>query len=552
MVILDTSKLAISIEVRDHWHHQHPEAIQIIDVTARHPQQGQLGAIASLTAWRLVRAHIRDDFLHILDADHQELANVFDKYGQVRPHIIEPVYYNGSGCWGKELNKGSLFYVFGVSVEKRFRGQGIGSWFLDKFLHSDQVQQLDVVTCWPAPMNRHGALWEATRDRQLAFFRKNHFRRIGRTSLFGYSSNEVHPSRRIAVAQDVEQLGADFKAPDNPKLEFPLHTAIYLDTTSQVIDTIQQHYNRDPSSIHVSDWVGATPLHIAAAKPNVFALRKLLSWDMSADLVNTKNAEGETPLGTLRAHMNAARMVADANLSLDWQGYPEDALEAEFLLKRSMGIPVPSTFQQYIGNNRYGCTCGHCGGGWFSPRMRFQLTSACDHHWARFMGLIVEILDKEVFESKQVTELEDFLDPCCRYIPPVFKSSFFKTFYEGYCSVFCLVWQSLTAPDAVLSWDSVRHQSDFPGAPNRMGTNFYFRKGGLVAYVFDAITDRAYEVSALRNGEHDEKHKDNVRWTALPTCANDLDFRLVRSMLGLSRGAKWGPYTRSDFEALGY
>lgn len=46
-------------------------------------------------------------------------ATLFNKYGKVKPHIIEEGYRNGTGCWGKELNSGELVYIFYARVDEQ-------------------------------------------------------------------------------------------------------------------------------------------------------------------------------------------------------------------------------------------------------------------------------------------------------------------------------------------------------------------------------------------------------------------------------------------------
>ncbi|KAF7289340.1 Ankyrin repeat family protein [Mycena indigotica] len=519
-------KNELQIHVKSKRHIESPRHIKVFKVTATHGNE----VIASLKIWKIVRTEFRDDFLVTLYEELFELSELFDKYGRVRPRIIEPGYHSGTMCWGEELNKGDLFYIFSVSVKEELHvnGQGIGSWLLNKFLRSQRIQQEDIVICWPTYNDIDDPV-EETGDRQVAFFRKNHFRRIGRTRFFGYSRNNRHVSRLLSIEEDVEELGAGFKeAPTDPQREYPLRHAIRCDKTSRIVDTIQEYYDRDPSSIHAFDWAGFTPLHTAADNVNLFALRKLLSWDMSADLVNITNASGETPLGALQLQMNCDRTDVDTQLVYNWEGYPEDELEAEFLLKQRMGIPVPSTLGEYIQKSRYGCTCGQCTGGWLSPRMRFQLS--CKAAYA--MDTMPEFYDE--FTQGKPGDLTQLYYLHSDYIPPTFQSNFYLSFYEGYCNVFRAIYELLESTDEILSVETVERRLP--------GTSYYLRKGGRIEFVLDAITNTAYEASALRDNEHEEIFGEDEGWTALPTCANDLDFQLVRTVLGLIPGKRWGPY----------
>ncbi|KAF7289319.1 Ankyrin repeat family protein [Mycena indigotica] len=526
--ILNKNELKIRTKLQDH--REHPRAIQEVSVTVTHPQHK---TVATLSAWRLDRPYFCDRFLQILDEEidemHEFSATLFDKYGNVQPHLVEPGYRSGSGCWGRELNEGVLFYIFWVSVEEALRGQGIGSWMLDKFLHSKHVEENDTVTCWPTPMGIEGELWEDAKNRQVAFFRKNHFRRIGRTVFFAYSPNNNHPSRRVAVKDDVQALSEIFSSVPDPaktRQEYPLHAAIFDDKTGQIATLIQSCYDSDPSSVHTSDLTGFTPLHIAAGQANVIAIRKLLSWDMSSDLLNATNSDGATPLELLQSTMSSSRNFSEMLLD-NWRGYSADALEAEFLLKQSMGMLVQSTVEQYTAKNKYGCTCGRCAGGWLSPRMRFQLE--CQAAYAK--DTMPDLYDD--FTPRQPASFDYYMHS--DYIPRRFQSSFYLSFYKGYCDVFNAVYELLSSTNEVFSLANVKRYLSNDSV-------FYFRKGGRLEYVFDAITDSAFQQSSLGDGEHERIFADYEHWTTLPTCANDLEFHLVRLMLGMNPRERWGPY----------
>ncbi|KAG6877051.1 hypothetical protein C0993_010738 [Termitomyces sp. T159_Od127] len=123
-----------------------------------------------------------------------------------------------------------------------------------------------------------------------------------------------------------------------------------------------------------------------------------------------------------------------------------------------------------------------------------------------------------------------------------------KTFYVGWQSIFVVIADFLNKTNQPLSVDAILARS----APER-GVNFFFSKGGRVEYAFDALTDGALQQSPLGDGEFEEVWKDDAVWTEMPVCENDLEFGLVRQMLGLGRNVRWGPYrsltsTRSHSE----
>jgi len=68
-----------------------------------------------------------------------------------------------------------------------------------------------------------------------------------------------------------------------------------------------------------------------------------------------------------------------------WNGYKDEDLMLEVLLKRAMGMDVPEgTNEEYLRKRKWGCTCGQCDDGWMSKRMRFQLKCQFSYPTAYF------------------------------------------------------------------------------------------------------------------------------------------------------------------------
>jgi hypothetical protein len=141
---LDLKDIRFQIKVKNHF--EHPRVIKTISVRAEHPQ---LGDIVSLNAWRISRANCAGSFLSIMDEEnemHQFSVTLFDKYGKIRPHLVDPGYRSGTGCWGREINSGELVYILDMKVNEQVSGicvlrrfncsprlsvSGEGSWNLD-------------------------------------------------------------------------------------------------------------------------------------------------------------------------------------------------------------------------------------------------------------------------------------------------------------------------------------------------------------------------------------------------------------------------------------
>ncbi|KAJ6590025.1 hypothetical protein DFH09DRAFT_1027257 [Mycena vulgaris] len=362
---IDTDNLVVRIITRRH--SDYPAVIEIISVRVKTPESDKL--IGCLTAWRISRAACRGSFFEVMDVtdETQQFAvTLFDKFGEVRPHLVNPGCRSGSGCWGREMNSGNLVYIIDMTVKDSYQGQGVGTWMLKQFLGSNHVQIDDTVICWPSPINSiNKEVWTAARDMQVAFFRKNHFRRIGRTVFFGYSPKSDHPSRSIAFNADVGVLGDDFPNPASTNIgelqrQFPLHFAIARDKTANIATTIQAIYDKDPTSIHKADDMGITPIFMAVTLTNVIAIRKLLEWDLRSDLENSANADGVTPLERLEDIMRSEREFVET--FDEWKGYSHHQLTIEYLLKQAMGQAVEEeNVEEYIFKRNGFKFCPCCG-----------------------------------------------------------------------------------------------------------------------------------------------------------------------------------------------
>ncbi|KAK7057662.1 hypothetical protein R3P38DRAFT_2842330 [Favolaschia claudopus] len=354
MVNLDT--LALAIKAKNH--PEYPGIIKRIFVQVQCPQLGNIG---SLEAWRISRSQCAGSFLEIMDVDeetHQFSIALFDNDGRLLPELVNPGHRSGTGCWGREMDSGKLLYILDFTIDEAHRGQGIGTWALSKFLESQHVKATDTVACWPTPVGINDKeLWHATRDRQIAFFRKNHFRRIGRTSFFGFSPRSDHPSRSIPIDADADALGSNFNAgtdisPQGLNIQYPLHSAIIHVRSAEVTPIIQSFYDQNPDSIHQPDDMGFTPILVAVASHNLVAVRKLLGWDLSADLRSRANAKGITPLELAEGGMRSGRQFAET--FLEWNGYSDDELTMCYYLKQGLGEDIGASLTEYIAKSKLG------------------------------------------------------------------------------------------------------------------------------------------------------------------------------------------------------
>jgi hypothetical protein len=75
--------------------------------------------LATLTAIHIKPYAANGQFLAIMDEDSDELHQfsvaLFDKYGKIRPWLIDGS--RGNGCWGPELDNNDIIYVLDLEVD---------------------------------------------------------------------------------------------------------------------------------------------------------------------------------------------------------------------------------------------------------------------------------------------------------------------------------------------------------------------------------------------------------------------------------------------------
>lgn len=158
----------------------------------------------------------------------------------------------------------------------------------------------------------------------------------------------------------------------DPESEYPLHFAIANIKTPEISAILTGAHALDPAIIHQPDFMGFTPLFVAAGSQNLPALRTLLNLGVAGDLRNTSNKCHMTPLEKLQDTMRDTREFVETMRLSD--GYSPEELACEYLLKEAMGMPLIAQSEgEYIVKRRFGCTCGSCTDQWLSPRMRFRL-----------------------------------------------------------------------------------------------------------------------------------------------------------------------------------
>ncbi|KAL6307177.1 hypothetical protein BKA93DRAFT_718300, partial [Sparassis latifolia] len=502
--------------------------------------------VASVTALQINRARCRGSFLEVMDDMSQELHEfsvaLFNKFGHLKPELVEHEYHRGSGCWGREMDNNMLVYIESVEVKPQFRNKGVGSWALRK-LSERFATHADFVVCWPTPIERilEKSAWEAQKNKIIDFFRKNDFRRVGRTDFFAYSPNPQHPSRSLAATDDVAGHEYATDESEDPATEarhqerYPVHHAIakslHPGGGAPIGDTIRTAYSVDHASVRKKDDNGISPLHLAAGLLSLPAVEALLALPEESgvreDLTLRDNKDGVTPFEACEHMMRSTKEFSETMLGV-WNGHQDEGLKIAATLRRAAGEQV-GTDDEYIRQRKWGCTCGQCADGWLSPRMRYRLECAAE-------------LDKDMMETMRpqfrrgrplslLTILGDSI--ALNYVPQYLWGVIDRAFYDGLQLVFQEI-ADVLKQGAIPSPQHVRQRVE--AVAQR-----FFAEDGRVEYALDFVTQGALEQSPLGDATWDEMVEDDLAerhdgvweaWRSLPQCANDLEFGMVRERLG--------------------
>ena len=81
--------------------------------------------IARISGLEINRRFCRGAFHDLLDEESDELMRfslaLFDANGMLKNEFTNDDYHKGSGCFGRELNQGLIFYLDTVEVDKEVR-----------------------------------------------------------------------------------------------------------------------------------------------------------------------------------------------------------------------------------------------------------------------------------------------------------------------------------------------------------------------------------------------------------------------------------------------
>ncbi|KAF9078126.1 hypothetical protein BDP27DRAFT_345459 [Rhodocollybia butyracea] len=177
-------------------------------------------------------SRMEDSFCLLMDGWSHELAEFSAIFDPENGILREMVCRAGTGCWNMddawEMLEHPYLYIEEVVVEEAWRGRGIGSWAIPQLFQTEKVKASGstYLFTWPTVLNRlephhlFGPIdtmaYEAKRQRNINFYRKIGFRRLGNSCFFCLAKDVNHPSRRIAPDQDAVYVEPPRKIPRTP------------------------------------------------------------------------------------------------------------------------------------------------------------------------------------------------------------------------------------------------------------------------------------------------------------------------------------------------
>lgn len=200
---------------------------------------------------------------------------------------------------------------------------------------------------------------------------------MGRTSFLCHSSILDHPSQSLSIEDDPKERIIP-EAGDLDEFQSALNHA-----TSEMDDDNALEYFTVPGKLaenynfRTKDARMNTLLHMCARYPKPKTLKVLLAKPELSEYLESRDAFNETPLETLEEAMEDFHEKIESSGPGRWDGFPDRFLECKRQLQLAMGYPVTTSDEHSVEALRakYGCECGLCIDGVFSPRMMFELKS---------------------------------------------------------------------------------------------------------------------------------------------------------------------------------
>lgn len=512
---------------------------------------------------------IRPNFWRDMEEPCQELSTVafevFDRYGRLKQEFMDHTVRKGTGCWGSELNFGSLFIIEYMQVTKAWRRKGVGKIMttslirkacagrrqpaftlaIPGWLTSDIRDDTDGKTNLEQQEIRLRALDAAT-----SFYRSLGFRRIGASGCFGLATDPNHKAHQIPpvadfdpfqeeAEEDVPEDGDEVETPfeilfgdpakSSRRLKLlqdrlPLHHATITLSDSECVDFYKEFKKSENSG---EDWVKVdrfrkNVLHLAACELKIKSVQWLLeNADEGQVLSSAMNSEGYTPLEGLEYHLESKRTTLEHGtmticISDRFCGFPSEAIAC---LAALYGNETFTRIQ--LLRLKYGCTCGECVNGFLSPRMKFALLCQAE--------IGHDMLSEEIEDAEHWCLLHE---DTIIHVAPDIQRNFLtnKSLRTGFGKIFLHTTDALRAniaPTIDNILDVWRDSSEWPPV-----TMSFYQRGGTTESALRIIFEHAREQDEWAgDGHHMAVFEREI--SALPQCRNDHEFEFVALACGV-------------------
>jgi hypothetical protein len=277
-----------------------------------------------------------------------------------------------------------------------------------------------------------------------------------------------------------------------------------------------------------------TVLHILAAKSKPKSVKWVLG--QFPELLNLRNAHGETPLDALEFHLEKTRtrlgtshMFPIRHVSDKFKGFSNESVACLLLLK---GLTNPSALDRL--RIKYGCTCGQCVLGILSPRMRFALQCAGEMQQDMLPSSLGAWNGGEDFVWAN-SEAFRFLAPWVRKNLETNQSM-----RQGFAAL-CQHFSECVKKGRFPNEENVLDEMDGAGGWPPNSKNFLSRGGTVYSvgsWIFQAAMGQ--DIITGDGGDTFAPDEDEPSYLAenlkkLPECRNDLEFGFASSMCGYKR-----------------
>ncbi|KUL83473.1 hypothetical protein ZTR_10797 [Talaromyces verruculosus] len=330
-------------------------------------------------------------------------------------------------------------------------------------------------------------------------------------------------ARRDVTTTYIDNKRKRQNTPSRFERDYPLHYALKTLSDAECLAFLREKGCDDANRLHLSqmrDDEGNNILHTAATyfKPDCvgWILKKCLVADYR-DLKLDRNVHGHTPIEALQSKLEETRLLLHHGSRFlfrgdKFDGFDENAVSCVLIL---CGRDVTDCNRR--NQARFGCTCGHCIGGFLSVRMCQALRWRAEK--------IVDSLIKtdEVADNYTWYMLnEPLLQHLPQKVQTVFKKH--KALRKGFRALFTTLIKCLHA-GVVPTTANLMEIYRKDGLWTLMDT-FYFNRNGSIDDAINAILD--HEKSLFLDFGVDLYDQRDTHRPILPLCRNDYEFEVVR------------------------